>query len=300
MSNITCVLDACSVINLIHIDEDDFIIKKLRNLDINLNEVVFNEVSKNVLKKIELSAKKKKISALEAKNIAKIISLQLTFYRSKNILNETIISDVGNKYFERIHDLFNYKKPNGEFYSCALSLYLSRIYTKKIYFYTDDLPAKMELSFPFNYQQIGQIKDTADLLVLLYWIDEDFTENQLSNFLSNLFSEYATDVKLLENDLKNYLQCFDYKLIKHNKDILSNLKKLIDQLSKLDFKEIGKHRNFFDTQKGVSKIINDILNNYPSVFELENKNSQNLLQKIISIRENLKVQKIQKWNDLLN
>lgn len=300
MSNITCVLDACSIINLIHIDEDDFIIKKLKNLDFYLNEVVFYEVSKNVLKKIELASKKKNISTFEAENIKKSISQQLTFYMGKKFLNETITSDVGDEYFERIHELFKYGKKNGEFFSCALSLYLSRIYTKKIYFYTDDLPARMEFSLPFNHQQIGQIKDTADLLVLLYWIDEDFTESQLSNFLSKLFSEYATDVKLLEKDLKNYLEGFDYKLIKQNRDVLSNLKNLIHQLSNLNFKEIGKQKTFFESRKGVSKIINDILDNYPSVFELESNNSKNLLKKITDLREDLKTHKILKLSDLLN
>ncbi len=298
MCSITCVLDACTVINLIHIDEDDFLIKKFKNLDILLNEVVFTEVSKNVLKKIE--SRRRNISSLEVKNITKTISQQLTFYRGKNVLNSDIKADVGENYFEKNHEIFKYYKKNGEFFSCAMSLYLSRINTKKIYFYTDDLPARLELSSPFNYQQIGQIKDTADLLVLLYWIDEDFTEVQLNNLLSKLFSEYATDVKLLEIDLKNYLNSFDPKLIKQNKDILSNLKIIIHQLSNLDFKGLNKQKTFFESQKGVCKIINDILNNYPSVFELESNNSKSLLNKITDIRESLKIQKIQKLNDLIN
>ena len=56
MGNVCCLLDACTVINLIHIDEDDFLLKKIKSLELKkskpieilIDELVFKEIQVNV------------------------------------------------------------------------------------------------------------------------------------------------------------------------------------------------------------------------------------------------------------
>jgi hypothetical protein len=298
MSNITCILDACSVINLIHIDEDDFLQKKIEKLDIKINELVFKEINSNVFNKLNLIDKRKSADSATIKDLIKRIEIQVSYYRSKIKLNEDLFNDFGTDYFERIGNETGYVKVNGELHSTALALYLSRIETKKIFFYTDDYPAKNEFSSFFEYQQIGQIKDTVDLLVLLYWIDDNFTEKQLLKLLSKLFSEYAIEVSYLEKELKSYLENnVDAAFIRANQGVRDNLKELILKLSNHEFSNIIEHKEFFEQKKKNCKIINDIIKKYNTVFELQNT-STNILLKINEIEEKLKTKKIFKTLDL--
>ena len=70
---------------------------------------------------------------------------------------------------ELVREISNYsKRANGELYSSALSLYLSRMEMEKVLFYTDDFPAKSDFRSCFECQQMGFIGDTVDLLVFLH------------------------------------------------------------------------------------------------------------------------------------
>lgn len=300
MSNITCILDACSVINLVHIDEDEFLKKKVDKFDIRINELVFEEINKNIYKRLELIRLRKQADTQEINNIRKYIDIQLGYFRNKKTLNSLIFKEVGDDYFDKINEITEHsKKHNGELHSTALALYLSRSESKKIYFYTDDFPAKDEFSPFFEFQQIGQIKDSVDFLLLLFWIDESFNEAELDKFLSKLFSEYATEVSFLEKELKNYKETnIDANYIKSKpKESIENLNKLIYKLSIHDFSNITIHKDYFNQNKLKFKTINDILNKYDSVFELQTT-SNDILKKISSYRKQLKNKKIYKLLDL--
>ncbi|MDA6069197.1 hypothetical protein NJT12_06155 [Flavobacterium sp. AC] len=298
MSNITCILDACSVINLIHIDEDDFLQKKLEKLDIRINELVFKEIRSNVYNKLNLIDKRISADSSITKDLIKNIEIQLTYFRSKIKLNEDVFKDLGDDYFERIGEITGYIKANGELHSTALALYLSRTESKKIFFYTDDYPAKNEFSSFFEFQQIGQIKDSVDLLVLLFWIDENFSKAQLLNFISKLFSEYAIEVSFLEKELKSYLENnVDAKFAKTNPGVRENLKELISKLSNHNFSKISENKEFFEQKKQKCKIINDIIKKYNKVFELQNT-SIDILVKIRNLEGDLKTNKVYKILDL--
>jgi len=298
MSNITCILDACSVINLIHIDEDDFLQKKIEKLDIRINELVFKEINSNVYNKLSLIDKRKSPDSTNTKDSIKKIEIQLTYFRSKIKLNEDLFKDFGDDYFQRIGEITGYEKANGELHSTALALYLSRIESKKIFFYTDDYPAKNEFSNFFEFQQIGQIKDTVDLLVLLFWLDERFSKKQLLNFLSKLFSEYAIEVSFLEKELKSYLENnVDANFIRNNPHVRENLKELIYKLSCHDFSKILCHKEFFELKKLKCKTIYDIIIKYNTVFDLQNT-SMDILLKIKNLKEKLKTKEVYKVLDL--
>lgn len=290
MSNICCLLDACTVINLIHIDEDEFLLKKIEKLDIHINDTVFSEVNANVYK----GKRNQEEKAIEQK---------LTFFRGKKNDNNELLKDIGNDYFEKIKTVTNYaKKLNGELYSSAYALYLSRFCEKKVFFYTDDYPAKEHFSSFFDYQQIGHIKDSVDLLVLVYWLDDKFTEQQLDNVLSDLHSQYATEVTILKQKLQDFFNNnVDATFRRSKKDITDNLNVLLNKLDKLDFRDIGTLYSFFETNKSKCKGILEILKNYSSVFKLEKKsNPETLLGKISHTRKAIKENKIYKWNDLLS
>lgn len=294
MSNkICCILDACTVINLIHIDEDDFLLKKLNKLDIHINEAVFNEIRCNVDKGIDSKNNDKN-------STSNLINHKLSFFRTMKKDNKEMLTDLGNDYFERIKNITNYtKKSNGELLSSAYALYLSRMNETKVFFYTDDFPAKEFFSSFFEYQQIGHIKDSVDLLVLLYWLDENFSKLQLDHYLSSLFSQYAKDVVLLKKKLQDYYDNnVDGSFRRNKRDVAVKLNQLLHKLEKNDFKNIGSLFLFFENPK--NKEVFEILKKYSGVFELENNsNSDTLLGKISKIRTDLEGNKIYKWNDLI-
>ena len=296
MGNICCLLDACTVINLIHIDEDDFLLKKMDKLEVHINDEVFNEIRANVRKGFDNIA-------LDKDGIERVIDQKLTYFRGKKNDNSELLNDVGSDYFERIKTVTKYtKKLNGELYSSAYALYLSRFCEKKVFFYTDDYPAKEYFSSFFEYQQIGHIKDSVDLLVLLYWLDDKFTEQQLDNVLSDLHSQYATKVTVLKQKLRDFSNYnVDATFKRNKKEIVYNLSLLLSKLDKLDFKNITNLYSFFEINKLKCKDLFEILKNYNSVFELEIKSdTSTLLGKISLTRKAIKENKIYKWNDLLN
>lgn len=301
MSKICCLLDACTIINFIHIDEEDFLLRKLNKLDLYINDCVFKEVNQNVYVRIEEENRLKYSNKKNIEDIKKTIDQKLSILRSKKFNNDELLKELGKEYFEKIKILTEYsKRENGEFYSVALSLYLSRIDSKKVYFYTDDYPAKKHFSVFFEYQQIGQIKDSVDLLVLLYWLYDDFTEKHLDKILSNLYAQYATEVTLLKDKLQEYYNItVNAQFLKSNREIVEKLRSLLNCLDSFNFNGINTLKEFFVLKGSKFPKIIKTIETYSSVFELENNQRElSLLNKISSLRENLKYLKIQKWNDL--
>lgn len=157
------ILDACSIFNLINLSGDGTYLKYTEESFRNVQIVpeVYNEFRKN-------------------KNIAILSDID-------NMLEEIISKTVNrlvdyqdlSRIKEHIFAKFNTRKggkEDGEIISLCLSLYLSRIITNekfgenilKIYFVTDDFPAKVEFQEFYQINQIGQIIDTIDLLTIMF------------------------------------------------------------------------------------------------------------------------------------
>lgn len=174
------VIDACTLINLLRIDEDDnYLYKHLTSLDVHISETVYNEFKANLFKNA--------IDDTDKERLNDIFSLP-GFDHHKD---EDIKRNLGNNWVEKIVSYVGHtKKQNGELLSSLLALGLSREKGEKICFYTDDYPAKDEFCKFFSIQQIGLIEDSVDLLLMLYWTEEDFSIQMLKRNLYDLRAEY--------------------------------------------------------------------------------------------------------------
>lgn len=284
MSAITCVLDACSIINLIHLDEDETLLKRLKFLNILICECVFKEVGTNVYKRLSLD---QTISPIEINEQRKIIDQKLNLFRHYQILNNNIAQDLGKDIFSQVKRMLNYKKDNGEFFSSVLSLYKSRFEPTKIFFHTDDFPAKEEFSSFYKLQQIGYIEDTADLLLLLYRLDDDFKENELNELLSRLQSQYTSQVSELVKKLQSYK--IPHRLLR-DLDYKKNLSLLIKELNNYKLDSIQEVKTFFFSRVKRYKGICSLLESFDLISDLGG--TDNLVTKIIRIRKELKLQPI--------
>lgn len=284
MSKINCILDTCSVINIISIDENDFLIKKLfKHLKLSICEKVLKEVRCNIFKKENLQTQKKEVDTLLG---------QLYQY----VISDSILEkDCGKDFFERVHKIANYKKENGEFYSSALALYLSQYEEIKLFFHTDDSPAKDEFQEFFITHQIGGIEDTADLILLIYRLDDKFSSKDLIKFLDLLFAEYARDVAACLKELREISSIVNSNAKFRKK---RNLKKLIHRLiEKLESHDFS-HLN--ELKQGLLKVNDPILKGfvqkYETVFMLNpsSQNKNNFLNKIRNLQIKAKTQNLYK------
>lgn len=180
--NTPIVIDACTLINLLRIDEDDnFLYKHLKSFEVHIAETVYNEIRKNVFRNAISKTDEKRIDTL-----LPLLPLEFKLHQ-----DEEIKRIVGNEYFEQICSFSGHtKKFNGELISSVLALVLSRFEESKVCFLTDDFPAKEEFSSFFTIQQIGLIEDSIDLLLMLHWSNSDFTKRKLENVLFDLKAEY--------------------------------------------------------------------------------------------------------------
>lgn len=297
---IVCLLDACTIINLLHIDEDGRVIRSLSQLRILVCEKVFKEVQKNVFAKV---GKFDRIAGhsdkLDKKQITKEIDSKLTIIRGWQILEETIKYDFGQDYFKNIAKITGYDKQNGEFYSAATALAISRNENIKLYFHTDDFPAKMEFSSFFRHQQVGYIEDTADLLVLLYRIDDKFKLKELDLLLSKLATEYNLEVAVLEKKLGQY--SLTGRQVRETKRLRENLALLKQKLNQQDFTNLQEIFNFFLKHRTKCRSLCEVLEMHKSVLDLETSNSKkNLIGKIKNLRLKIKKQPIYDLEALLS
>lgn len=246
------VLDTCTILNLLRIDvEDEFLYKKLRELDIKICRTVYEEANKNVNPKNFSENQKEYISSHTPHFSALIYNCEEYFEFEK-------------KYKDNIKQFCNYKKENGEFYSTLISLHICRKESCRLYFYTDDYPAKRTFDSYFNYQQIGTIGDTVDLLVFLFWINPDFKQQKLEKYLQNLLSEFATPFKKFHNQFTEKKQTWISNKIK-NRKMIENLNGIEDGLRKLDLEKIETGIAFFKDNRRAYRDINTFLDSYSDI-----------------------------------
>lgn len=243
------VLDTCTILNLLRIDDDEFLYKKLMKLEINICQSVFEEANRNVKTKTFSDSQKKYISSHTPQLVPFIVRCDEQFEK---------------EYKACIQEFCDYIHRNGEFYSTLISLYLCRQKHCRLYFYTDDYPAKRVFDSFFNYQQIGVIGDTIDLLVFLYWANPDFDQRKLEKYLQNLLSEFATPFKEFYNQFMGKKGRWIAGNIK-NKNLRENLDKIESGLERLNFEMIGIGMDYFKNNVKSYKEINAFLDGYSDI-----------------------------------
>ena len=244
------VLDTCTILNVLRIeDNDEFLSKKLKNLDLNISDFVYKEAQKRY-NKISLAQEK-----------TDYISQQLPAFAT-NIKN--IEDSIKNDYFEELKTFCKPTKENGELHSTLLSLQLCRQKGTRLYFYTDDYSAKNQFLPYFSYQQIGNICDSVDLLLFLYWSNNDFKDKDLKKYLQKLYSEYATPLKSFWNKIATKKDSL-VKAKPKDTNLRNNLSKLEKGCNDLNFDVINEAVDFFKSCKKKYKEINDIINAYPDI-----------------------------------
>lgn len=243
------VLDTCTIINLLRIDEDDeFLFKNLRKLNLNISDCVYNEAQRNVNKK-PLTKEQKDYIVQQLPSLAKISNPD---------------DKIKNDYFDELKKFCNCTKENGELHSTLLSLHICRNEGTRLFFYTDDFPAKRQFSPYFSYQQIGTIGDSVDLLLFLFWLISDFNEKRLKRYLQNLYSEYVTPLKKFSSKITINKDSW-IKSKPKDKKLWENLLKIETGCNDLNFTLINEAIAFFKTNKSNYKEINDIIKDYPDI-----------------------------------
>ncbi|MBN7813427.1 hypothetical protein J0A68_20900 [Algoriphagus sp. H41] len=301
MGNICCLLDACTVISLIYIDSDGSLLKRMKKVEIKINDFVFSEIKDNVYINLNSQFNSKYINRNALDNFRKEIDQRLTFFRSLKNDNEELLRDVGDDYFDRISCYTAYsKKRNGELCSAAYALYLSRVFEKKVFFYTEDYPARMFFSRFFNFQQIGHIKDTVDFLILLYWLDESFSRRMLENYLSELYSHKILPVVGFKQVLREFQSTkVDGRFARENRSLVGNIKELVIKLDNLDFRSINGHLDYFKSVRKKHGVFFNSIEKFFPIFELEvGGDSPSLLEKITHVNDEIKKNQIFKWKDI--
>lgn len=269
------VIDACTLINLLRVDEDDnFLYKHLLSLDMHISETVYNEIKKNVFKNA--------ISEVDAKRIRILLpSIPENF---KLHQDEEIKNDVGFTFFEEIRTYVGHvKKNNGEFISCVLALILSRCNESKVCFLTDDYPAKKEFTRFFKIQQIGLIEDSIDLLLMLYWLKSDFSRNKLETILFDLKTEYHRTHKAFVSQIISIKTKFKKG---------ENVRKIIDNIEKSFYysKDPKKYEECLKSIESVNiKEIKQCLSAFPNLSK-----QPKLAEKADSVLKELKLLEIYK------
>lgn len=248
MNNVV-VLDACTIVNLARIDEGNFLEDKVRALKPYAAEKVIGEVKERYVPASSTSLRKLHL---------------IPYWGGLTRYDDDDIKDLA----ETVRASLNYqKKPNGELYSAALSLFLSRFAGEKVLFYTDDFPAKKDFARYFVFQQTGYIGDSVDLLVFLYWLSPQgtFSKDELKKYLTALRGEYVSKVKELQKKIKKYAstQTTSKKAIARKFDMEGLAAELFSG-NPLDV-TIEKCKKFFDGDKSAQgKEINKMLDDFRS------------------------------------
>lgn len=207
------ILDACTLINIFRIDEDEILYSHLQSYNIKIAETVLNEVKKNIYK----NGWSKEIHDRIDKYLP-----NLALYVEHN---NDIISNFKEEDCDEIKKFTHHSKSDGEFYSLLLSLYLSRYEMTHVNLYTDDKPATDQFSEYFMFQQLGLLGDSVDLILYMFCHSDKFSEINLKRFLEKLRSEYNIRARVFVQHIEEYRSKIDNT--KPNKNIIAILDRVI-------------------------------------------------------------------------
>ena len=248
------VLDACTILNLLRIDDEDsdFLLKLIKNWRVCLPEQVFKETKLHV--RSDFYTKEKNDHILVVVNRE---------FDHRKTLDSVIKNDLGNEDFERVVKFCGHnKRENGELYCAALALVKSREEEEMVAIYTDDYKAIEEFWELCRYHRIGELGDTLDLLTLLYWLTPEtvFQYSLYYSFLENLRAEYNHQLKDVSETVEAYLEqkkksrCSD-------RDLLENLGKIVAGYRGANVDQMDAGLRFFqdgNKYKEVRKMVENV------------------------------------------
>lgn len=248
------VLDACTILNLLRIDDEDsdFLLNLILNWRPSLPETVVSEAKLHVRSSFYSKEKNDHI----------LIAINREFDHLKT-MNYEIKKDLGDVGFDDVIKFSDHnRRENGELYCVALALIKSREEDATVTVYTDDYKAIDEFHAFYRYHQIGHMEDTLDLLTLLYWSTPEsiFQYGLYLSFLENLRAEYCHQLNILAETIISYLEqkkkskCSD-------RDLLENLNKIVTGYRKSDMAQLEAGVCFFQVNnryKEVKKIVENV------------------------------------------
>lgn len=254
--NSVVVLDACTIVNLARIDDGNFLEDKVRALKPYAVEKVIGEVKDRYIPPSSTSTRKLHL---------------VPYWGGLTLFEDKYVEDMA----DAVRAFLNYqKKPNGELYSVALSLFMSRVAGEKVLFYTDDYPAKKEFTSYFDFQQTGYIGDSVDLLVFLFWLSPhgSFSNNELEKYLTALRGEYVSKVIIIQKKIAQYasaLASSNKALVRRRFEMEGLAAELVSSKPLND--TINKCKKYFDGDKTAQgKDINKMLDDFgdsPAIVE---------------------------------
>lgn len=248
------VLDACTILNLLRIDDEDsdFLLKLIRNWRVCLPETVFKETKLHV----------RSDHYTKEKNDHILIAVNQDFDHRKT-LDSVIKKDLGDEDFERVVKFSGHnKRENGELYCVALALVKSREEEDFVSIYTDDYKAIEEFRELCRYHRIGEFGDTLDLLTMLYWTTPEttFQRTAYQSFLENLRAEYCHQLKDVSDSIEDYLEK-QKKSRCNDRNLLENLGKIVAGYRRSDMTQMESGIRFFQEgsrYKEVKKIVEGV------------------------------------------
>lgn len=237
------ILDACTLINIFRIDEDEILYSNLQSCNIKIAEIVLDEVKKNIFKNGW------------SKEINDRIDRSLSYLMSRVMHNDEIVCNIKAENCDEIKEFTRHHKSDGEFYSLLLSLYLSRYEMTHINLYTDDKPATDQFREYFMFQQLGLLGDSVDLILYMFCHSDKFSEFNLKRFLENLKFEYNIKERVFVQHIEEYRSTVSNT--KSNKNILRVLERVIYNYRNGEYTEMYKAIDELEksSQKGVRQII---------------------------------------------
>ena len=223
----TFILDACTLINLLRIDEDEILYKHLQTYNIKIAGTVFNEFKTNIYKNGYTSEMRDRIDRY-------LPSISLLVESDENIKNNN--NSISNEYCERVQELTHHNKYDGELYSLLLSLYLSRCEMAHVNLYSDDKPAMDQFREYFMIQQLGILGDSIDLLLYMFCHSDKISEIDLGRFLENLKSEYNIRERNFVREIEEYRAKITN--VRSRKNIVATLNSIIYNYRSKDFDKL--------------------------------------------------------------
>lgn len=249
------VLDACTILNLLRIDDEDsdFLLKLITKWRVCLPEQVFKETKFHVRSSFYTKEKNDHI----------LIVVNREFDHRKTF-DSVIKNDLGDEDFERVVKFSGHtdKRVNGELFCVALALVKSREEEELVTIYTDDYKAIEEYRELCRYHRIGELGDTLDLLTMLYWLTSEsvFQYSLYYSFLENLRAEYNHQLKDVAETAETYLE--QKKRSRCNdRDLLENLGKIVAGYRRSDVDQMDAGVRFFQDgrkYKEVRKIVENV------------------------------------------
>lgn len=251
------ILDACTLINIFRIDEDEILYSHLQSYNIKIAETVLDEVKKNIFKNGW------------SKEIHDRIDKYLPYLVLYVEHNDDIISNFKDEDCDEIKKFTHHSKSDGEFYSLLLSLYLSRYEMTHVNLYTDDKPATDQFSEYFMFQQLGLLGDSIDLILYMFCHSDKFSEINLKRFLEKLRSEYNIRERVFVQHIeeyrskignakpnKNIIAILDQVIYNYHNGEYVKMYEAIDELERSSKKEIRQIIRKYRPDSSSSYIIN--------------------------------------------